>query len=144
MTVLTLIGLLVRLAVPRLSDMKRRALAASIIGDVHAVRVGLFSRFAETQTFPAETGPGVVPAEIAGYLPDGFSFTRPDYEYDYEVWTLAAGTPLDPQQETMIGVAVTVNDSRLADQLIITASKGYGPFRSGNTVTFFIAGFSGS
>lgn len=144
MVVMAFIGLLTRLAIPRYSDMKRRALAASIIGDVHAVRVALFTRYAEIQAFPPDAGPGTIPADLVDYLPKGFQFTHPDYQYDYEVWQLAGGTPGDPQQETMIGVAVTVNDVRLANQLVFTASKGYGPFQSGNKVTFFVTGFSGS
>jgi hypothetical protein len=44
----------------------------------------------------------------------------------------------------MIGLAVIVTDPRLATQLVLTASKGYGPFLSGNKVTFFITGFSGT
>jgi general secretion pathway protein G len=144
LVVLTFIGLLARLAVPRYADMKRRAISASIMGDIHAVRVGLFTRFAEMQDFPAEQGPGVVPADLMSYLPDSFSFSHPDFTYDYERWTLAAGTPGDPGQETMIGLAVIVTDPRLATQLVLTASKGYGPFLSGNKVTFFITGFSGT
>lgn len=144
MVVLAFIGLLTRLAIPRYADMKRRAVAASIIGDVHAVRVALFTRFAEVQDWPPESGPGVVPPSLVDYLPDQFAFSQPDHELDYEVWSLSNGTPGDPAQETMIGVAVTVNDTRLADQLILTASKGYGPFRLGNKVTFFVTGFTGS
>jgi type II secretory pathway pseudopilin PulG len=144
LVVLIFLGLLTRLAVPRYTDMKRRALSASILGDVHAVRVALLTRFAEAQDFPPEHGPAVVPPDLIEYLPDSFSFSHPDYTYDYEVWTLSAGTPLDPGQETMIGLAVTMNDPRLVSQLLLTASKGYGPFLSGNKVTFFITGFSGS
>jgi type II secretory pathway pseudopilin PulG len=144
LVVLAFIGLLTRLAIPRYTDMKRRATAASIIGDVHAIRVALFTRYAETQDWPAEAGPGVIPAVLQSYLPDQFTFTHPDWTYDYEVWTLSSGTPTDPQQSTMIGVAVTVNDVKLANQIVITASKGYGPFQAGNKVTFFVTGFTGS
>ena len=144
MVVLAFIGLLTRLAIPRYGDMKRRATAAAIIGDVHAIRVALFTRYVEAQDWPAETGPGAIPPALTDYLPDQFSFAHPDYEYDYEVWALSGGTPTDPQQETMIGVAVTMQDGKLADQLILTASRGYGPFRAGNKVTFFVTGFTGS
>jgi len=144
LVVLAFIGLLARMAVPRYSDMKRRATAAAIIGDVHAIRLALFTRFAETQNWPPESGPGVVPPDLVSYMPGQFTFTRPDYEYDYEVWSLSSGTPGDPQQDTMIGVAVTVNDMKLVQQLLITASRGYGPFVAGNKVTFFVTGFSGS
>jgi type II secretory pathway pseudopilin PulG len=144
LVVLAFIGLLTRLAIPRYTDMKRRATAASIIGDIHAIRVGLFTRYAEVQTWPPEVGTGVVPPELVTYLPNLFTFTHPDFVYDYEVWSLSGGTPGDPQQSTMIGVAVIVNDVKLANQLVITASKGYGPFLNGNKVTFFVTGFTGS
>jgi type II secretory pathway pseudopilin PulG len=141
--VLIFIGLLARLAVPRYSDMKRRATAASVVGDVHAIRVAAFTHYAEKQAWPPEYGPGVVPPELSPYLPSGFSFARTDYSYDFEVWSLSSGTPGNSQQEEMLGVAVTFQDGQLADAVLRIAGRGYGPFRSGNRVTFLITGLAG-
>lgn len=142
--VLIFIGLLARLAVPRFGDMKKRAIAAAIVGDVHSIRLAAFSYYTEKNGWPPETGAGTTPAGLVEYMPSGFSFSRPDYTYDYEVWSLAAGTPGNPQQESMVGVAVIINDPALVQRVIKLASRGYGPFASGNRVTFFITGFSGS
>jgi type II secretory pathway pseudopilin PulG len=143
LVVMIFIGLLARLAVPRYSDMKLRAKAAAVAGDVHAIRLAAFTHYTDKQTWPPDYGPGVVPSELADYLPGGFSFTRADFTYDFEQWTLSSGTPGDPQQEQMIGVAVIFNDARLADAVMRIAGRGYGPFRSGNRVTFLITGLGG-
>ena len=60
------------------------------------------------------------------------------------MWQLSGGTPLNPQQETIIGVAVTANDPRLTQQMLKIAGKGYLPAVAGNKVTFFVSGLSGS
>jgi prepilin-type N-terminal cleavage/methylation domain-containing protein len=144
LVVLIFLGLLARLGIPRYSDMKRRATAAAILGDVHAIRVAAFTYYTEKQTWPPESGPGAVPSGLVDYLPANFSFTRVDREYDYEVWSLSTGTPGNPTQEYMIGVAVDLTDPELATRVLKTASRGYGPFAAGNKVTFFITGFAGN
>ena len=71
LVVLTFIGLIARIAVPRFGDMKRRAIAAKIIGDVHAIRVATLTYYTEKTSWPAEVGPGIVPSEIVPHLRAG-------------------------------------------------------------------------
>jgi general secretion pathway protein G len=142
--VMIIIGLLARIAIPRYSDMKRRAIAGSIVGDVHTIRTAAYTYYTEKNTWPPEYGPGVVPTELVSYLPGNFSFTRPDFEYDYEEWSLSSGTPGNPQQEEIIALSVTTNDPLLAQQLLKLAGQGYVPFASGNKVTFFVSGVAGN
>ena len=142
--VMIFIGLLARLAVPRYGDMKRRAVATAIVADVYAIRLAAFTHYTEKQAWPSESGSGVVPTELVSYLPQNFTFVHPDYSYDYELWTLSGGTPENPQQEEIMGVAVTVSDTRLAQAVLQVAKKGYAPIVSGNKITFLLTGASTS
>jgi type II secretory pathway pseudopilin PulG len=136
---MALIGILASMAIPRYSDMKRRAIAASIVGDVHAIRVAAFSYYTEKSQFPPDAGPGVVPPELITYLPRDFQFALPDYTYDYESWSVSGGLP-GSQATTIIAVSITTQDPLLAEFVLKLAGRGYVPFASGNKVTFFVTG----
>jgi prepilin-type N-terminal cleavage/methylation domain-containing protein len=144
LTVMIIIGLIVRIAVPRFHDMKRRATAGKVVGDVHSIRVGSYTYYTEKGTWPPEYGAGIVPTELVTYLPQNFSFTFPEYTFDYEVWPLSGGMPGNPQQSAIIAVSVTTVDIRLAQQLLKMAGKGFVPFAAGNKVTFFVSGATGN
>jgi type II secretory pathway pseudopilin PulG len=144
LVVLIFIGLIVRIAVPRFSDMKRRAIAGAVVADIHTIRVAAYTYYTEKSLWPAEVGPGTVPNELVPHLPQYFSFTHPDYTYDYEDWALSGGLPGNPQQSNIIAVSVQTQDPRLAAQLLKMAGKGFVPFASATKVTFFISGASGN
>ena len=132
------IGLLVRIAVPRYSEMKRRAIAASILGDIHAIRIAAFTHYTEHGAFPPDAGLGQLPAELIENLPTGFSFDRVDYDYDWEVWT----TTISGNTQTLVGITVVVTDSRIAAQLVKTAGPGYIPVITPTQVTFLVSNAS--
>jgi prepilin-type N-terminal cleavage/methylation domain-containing protein len=136
---MAIIGLLARIAVPRYSDMKRRATAAAILGDVHAIRIAAFTYYTESGAFPPAGTAGQVPPQLVAQLPTGFTFDRPDFDYNWHTWPIAAsggGT------ETLVGVTVTVTDPRLAAQLVLTAGSGFIPIISGTSVTFLVSSSS--
>jgi prepilin-type N-terminal cleavage/methylation domain-containing protein len=130
------IGLLARIAVPRYGEMKRRAIAASILGDVHAIRISAFTYYTEHGAFPPDAGLGMLPAQLIENLPTGFSFDRIDYDYDWEVWSSTNGSG---NTETLVGITVSVTDSRLAAQLVKTAGPGYIPIVTPTQVTFLVS-----
>jgi type II secretory pathway pseudopilin PulG len=129
------IGLLARLAVPRYGEMKRRAVAASIIGDVHAIRVAAFTHYTEHGTFPPDAAAGTLPAQLVANLPNGFSFDRVDYDYDWHVWTVANGG----NTETLVGITVSVADPRLIARLVLAAGAGYIPIVTPTQITFLVS-----
>ena len=143
LTVLAVIGVLVRIAIPTFTDMQRRAIAAEIITDVHTIRLASYTYYTEKSSWPPDYASGVVPTELVHYLPQNFAFTRPNFEYDYELWPLSAGTPSNPQQETILGLSVTTSDPLLAQEVLKIAGRGYVPFALGNKVTFFLSGVTG-
>ena len=136
---MALIGLLARIAVPRYGEMKRRAIAASIMGDVHAIRIAAFTHYTEHGTFPPDAGLGQLPAQLIDNLPNGFSFDRIDYDYDWEIWSTTNGSG---NTETLVGITVLVTDSRLAAQLVKTAGPGYIPVVTPTQVTFLVSSAS--
>lgn len=136
---MTIIGLLARIGVPRYSDMKRRAIASSILGDVHTIRLASFTHYTEHGSFPSDAATGQVPAQLVDGLPLGFSFNKPDYDYDYDVWTMTNGSG---NSETLIGVTVIVSDPRLAAQLVRMAGAGYIPIVTPTSVTFLVSSAS--
>ena len=134
-----LIGMLARIAIPRYHEMKLRATAAAIVGDVHAIRVAAFTHYTEKGSFPPDAATGALPAELVSSLPAGFSFDRPDFEYDWHVWstTNAAG-----DTETLVGITVLVSDARLATRLVMAAGAGYIPVVTPSQVTFLVSSSS--
>jgi prepilin-type N-terminal cleavage/methylation domain-containing protein len=135
---MAIIGLLARIAVPRYSEMKRRAVAAAIMGDVHAIRIAAFTHYTENGTFPPDAATGTLPPELVNNLPAGFKFDHTDYDYDWHVWTQASGSGT----ESLVGISVYVTDPRLATQLVRSAGSGYVPIVTPTQVTFLVSSSS--
>jgi prepilin-type N-terminal cleavage/methylation domain-containing protein len=135
---MAIIGLLARIAVPRYGDMKRRAIASSIMGDVHTIRLASFTHYTEHGAFPSDAALGQIPAELVDGLPAGFSFHRPDYDYDFDVWTITSGS----NNETLVGITVVVADPRLAAALVKMAGAGFMPIVTATQVTFLVSSAS--
>ena len=136
---MALIGLLARIAVPRYGDMKRRATAAAIMGDVHAIRIAAFSYYTEKGAFPPDAATGQLPPQLVDNLPDGFTFDRPDFDYDWHVWSV---TNSAGNIETLVGITVYVSDPRLSAQLVLSAGAGYIPVVTSTQVTFLVSSAS--
>ena len=117
LVVTAIVGILAGLAIPNLRTVLLRARAAELAGDMEVVRVATLSYNAERLTWPAETSVGTVPLDLAGFLPEGFSFSRDGYELDYENWDVPGGLPGDPNTTRLIGVSVVVPDQQLGDAL---------------------------
>ena len=139
LTTMAFIGLLARIAIPRYGEMKRRAIAASIMGDIHAIRIAAFTHYTENGAFPPDAGLGQLPSQLIDNLPAGFSFDRIDYDYDWDVWST---TNKAGNTETLVGITVVVTDSRIAAQLVKTAGPGYIPVVTPTQVTFLVSSVS--
>jgi len=139
LTVMIIIGLLARIAVPRYGEMKRRATAAAIMGDVHAIRIAALTYYTEHGTFPPDASAGQLPAQLVDNLPTGFSFDRPDFDYDWHTWSITNGSG---NSETLVGITVICTDPRLAAQLVHSAGPGYTPIVTPTEVTFLVSSSS--
>jgi prepilin-type N-terminal cleavage/methylation domain-containing protein len=71
MIVVSIIGLLAGIAVPKVQEARTRALATQIIGAMRTVQFGATLYFDSATTWPRQAALGVVPPRLAGYLPSG-------------------------------------------------------------------------
>jgi prepilin-type N-terminal cleavage/methylation domain-containing protein len=138
MVVVTIIGLVTRIAMPRFNEMRSRATAASVVGDVHAVRVASYSYYAEAGQFPAIAANGKIPTELTPYLPKNFSFKKPVGTYRWYVWKVTTGKGKTKVTETLVGVRVTPTDKKLINHLSKMSGAGFAPLVTANNVTFLL------
>ncbi|MFP5355446.1 MAG: prepilin-type N-terminal cleavage/methylation domain-containing protein [Gemmatimonadota bacterium] len=140
LVVLILLGLLVRLGFPRYTELRAKAQARAVVGDVLAIRLAAYNYNTEKQAWPAEVGMGTVPPELATVLPIDFSFQRQHWVLDYDVWPGAGNSPGTP----VIGVTVDAADPRLVGAIRAAARLGLPYLTSGAQTTFLLAGFGGN
>ena len=84
LTVMIVIGILASIALLRYRDFTNEALAARIAADMETVRLAALNHYSDSETWPAETADGQVPAELVRYLPDGWRFDSGSYSLDWE------------------------------------------------------------
>jgi prepilin-type N-terminal cleavage/methylation domain-containing protein len=140
MVVMMVMGILASLAVLKYVDLRHRARAAQVAADLESVRLAAYGAWYEHNTWPSEAGPGQVPADLVPYLPQNFSFTRPEYTLDWENFVPPGGGPSTGMQ---LGVVVTASTPRLQRTLEQVLGNRM-PFVSvGGTLTFIIVGPDG-
>lgn len=106
------IGSIGALAVPMREDLGRQAIATAVLADVDSVRAAVFRFYSDSGYFPAQAGFALVPENLIGYLPSGFSFRRSYGTLDYKNWVLS-----EPYTETMasnvVGVSIVTSDPKV-------------------------------
>jgi prepilin-type N-terminal cleavage/methylation domain-containing protein len=132
-----IVGILAGLAIPNLRTMIFRARAAEVAGDLEVVRVATVSYNADSHSWPGEVALGVIPMELDGYIPDGFSFSGNGFQLDFENWSLPGGLPGDPGTTTLVGVSVTTDTDELGNA-VAEFLGGAIVFSVGNTHTIVI------
>jgi len=130
----SIVGILAGLAIPNMRNVTLRARATAVFGDLNVVRQATLDYNAAQNAWPADAALGVVPAELNGFIPDGFSFRGGGYELDFENQTLPSGLPGNPNVSQMIGMSITVTDAPL-NNAIIEVLGGTIVFSVGNTHT---------
>lgn len=130
--VLLIVGILASLAIPTYQSMVIRARAAQVAGDLNTIKVAAYNYDADHHEWPPETDAGQIPAGLAPYLPDGFTFTRNDYDLDWEYWVLS-GTAMT--SGTRVGASVVTDDARLG-AAIVRLLGGIPHIVIGNRYTF--------
>lgn len=113
----SIVGILAGLAIPNLRNMTWRARATEVAGDVEVVRVATVNYNADNANWPAEVAQGVIPAGMAEYLPELFSFQQNGYELDYERISPIV-IPGDPSTNQVIAVAVVVDTDELSNAVV--------------------------
>ncbi|HEX4932107.1 MAG TPA: type II secretion system protein [Gemmatimonadaceae bacterium] len=144
LVVLTILGIVTRIALPRYNHLRVQAEARAVVGDVLAVRVAALNYFTDRQTWPGDVGAGVVPPELVPLLPANFPFQRPQYTMDWEVWPGAGvggtGSPNTP----VIALTIDTPNPNLSKAIRAAAKLGLPYMTSGSQTTFLITGFGGT
>lgn len=139
MIVVTIVGILARIALPGYHSLMLRARAAQALGDINAIRVAAFSYNVETGQWPADVARGIVPPELEPYLGEGFSFAREGYLLDWDNWILPDGTPLYPDTDVLLGVSIATGDAALGHALVDLVGESVARFTISEHYTFILA-----
>ena len=133
----SIVGILASIAIPNYRNATFRARAISVVADLDVLSLSTVQYNADQNAWPSDAVSGVVPPELSGFLPDGFSFQGNGYELDYENIALPFGLPGDPSATRLIGANVTAADDRLSNA-IVELLGGTIVFTVGNTHTVVI------
>jgi prepilin-type N-terminal cleavage/methylation domain-containing protein len=136
---LTVVGLLSAIAVPKFRDVRRRSMAAQVLGDFDVLRHAAMSFYADSGYFPDESDEGEVPASMKRYLPEQFAMRKDLWTLDYENWELKTPTT-SLKTSVVIGVSVTTPDSLLgrAAMKLLGNTPSY---TVGTKYTFLVSAF---
>lgn len=134
LAVLAAVGALGGVAALKYRDARTAATAAALVADARAIQSGLRGYYAAHRRWPAEAGPGQVPAGLATYLsgPVAGSFDRVDYVLDYE--------NIAVEGEPLIGISVETTDPRLLARFVATFARRSPFVLLEGRLTYFIAG----
>jgi prepilin-type N-terminal cleavage/methylation domain-containing protein len=138
LTVVFLIGILAALALFKYRDLRNNAVAAQMTEELRSVQIAVLNYFAEKEAWPAETGPGAVPAGLGSLLPGRLagSLDRGEYTLDYDNFGSAP-------RDVVIGVTVSSPDPKLFAKFVRTVGDRGPFFVSGGGLTYLISGPGG-
>jgi len=123
--VVVIVSILAGLAIPNFQNVVTKARAADLLGRIDVVEVAVQSYLGDNNSWPAETGAGVVPTGLINYLPENFSFTGEEFQLD---WENGGG---------LIGVGIVTDNELLGNALVDLAGAGRW-FVSGNRYVFIL------
>jgi prepilin-type N-terminal cleavage/methylation domain-containing protein len=132
---MAIIGILAGLGMPRYRDVKRRALAAQIIGEFSVVRVAAYNYYAEKGDFPPDYAEGSPPPGLVPFLPQGFLFTKPEYTLDYDIYMSST-----PGEGSVLAVTMRCGDPSLMRTVMRAMQPGAVGLTVGNSYTYIITG----
>ena len=104
LVVMLIVSILAAIVQPQLRGAITKARATDAISNMQVIRVAAYNYQSEQQSWPSETGSGVVPTGLDEYLPDGFDLVQDNYTLDYDYW---GGSPFT------LGVTLVTSDTIL-------------------------------
>lgn len=138
LVVLTVLGVLVRLGLPRYAYVRKRAQSRAALADVRVVREALLNYHQDIGGWPGEVGQGQLPPGLLPYLPQNFAFVRDAYTLDYESWPAPSAT----SGAVVMGVAIDSPDADIVLELRKLGASGIPHLVSGSKTTFILDGLS--
>ena len=137
--ILAIAGIIAGLAIPPYRQMQRKASSARIAGDIQAIRSAAYNYYGDAKKWPRELDRGRKPPELTAYLPETFSFSRGEYQLDWENWELPQGIPGRPDVTTIVGVSVYVTDDLIGREILTLLGESVS-FSTRSKYTFLIQG----
>lgn len=138
LALLMVAAIVARIVLPIYEDAAVRSATEAVLAEVHAVRAAALSYHDEHGDWPSTAAAGVLPAGLAPYLPDGFSFVRPDYTLAWHNWHLPEGHPGDPGTTRLVGISLKTDDSLLGERILARASGDATVFNLSDHYTMLI------
>lgn len=118
MVVLSILGVLARLAIPVFHGIRRDAIASEVAGDFNAVRAAAIAQYEATGRYAPDGETGMVPVGMGPFLPHDFRFTKRDYALDWEHWAVADTVGGSVASGMVLAVTVVTPDERLGRQVV--------------------------
>lgn len=134
--VVVVVAILGSIALPELNRALHRARAAAIMADLNTVRLAAHEAIAANGAFPAKAGWGVVPPEMAPFLPENFSFSKGG-EFRYRWRLIAAGSSPWGVPTGRLHVQLQSGDPRLL-QALAAMSNPQTSIVTGKQIQFWV------
>lgn len=114
----TIVGLLARIAIPRVNSFRLKARAARIVSDLEVIRGAAFAVMADSSRWPEGEAVGTVPPVMAPYLSSSVSFNpEPGVQYTWRLTGMPDGDPGQATSGATMGMGVQVEDDALRVEL---------------------------
>jgi prepilin-type N-terminal cleavage/methylation domain-containing protein len=91
--VVSILGLLASLAVPKVREAKAKAQATQIAGAMRAVRIAATIYYDSAGTWPPSAALGTPPPRLVGYLPSTNLFSGPGWRLRWQRVPISGGEP---------------------------------------------------
>ncbi len=141
--VLAVMTMLALIFLPRVQEVRRRAVATKIASEFQAVQLAAVTYYEERNQWPPERRAGEVPPELVALLPAAFTFERPQYRLNWEHWALPSGLPQLHRAPVLVGLSVITDDPRLGQQVVRQLGQTTLHFTRDDTYTFVITHATG-
>jgi prepilin-type N-terminal cleavage/methylation domain-containing protein len=136
--VLVILGILSAVGLFKYIDFRQQAYAATVTAEILAVRLAAVTAWTDSEQWPPDAGPGVVPAEIRMHLTGNVTFINLDYTLDWD--NLSGGGGGGPY---LVGVSVTTTNPSLMTHLSRTVGTTYPFLLVGGRLTYIIVDNTG-
>ena len=117
MMVMLVFGILASIALLKYIDLRRNAVSAKVASEINVVKLAGYDYWADHSTWPADAGPGVVPASLVPHLPVNFEFVDSQWGYTLEWDNFGVVSPPGAPPAHLIGVTVASGDPKLMQRL---------------------------
>ncbi len=96
---LSLLSLIFAIVYPRIRRVAYEQRVDAAVHNIETLSAAVRSHFEEEGSWPAEAPSGMIPAELVGDLPDGFSFEWEHYTVDWNLWETVRAPDVVPEEE---------------------------------------------